>query len=114
MDSVTEAIGWTPLVALDRLTEGLDGRIVAKLEMLNPGFSNSYRAALRIIDEAERRGDIQAGDTVVDLTSGSPENSGRDASSRSAQTVATADGPTRIPSSFAGLCTVSHAFLDGE
>lgn len=114
MDSVTEAIGWTPLVALDRLTEGLDGRIVAKLDMLNPGFSKNYRAALRIIDEAKRRGDIQTGNTVVDLTSGSPGNSGRDASSRSTQTVAAEDGPTRIPSRFAGLCTVSHAFLDGE
>ncbi|MEE4217213.1 MAG: cysteine synthase family protein [Xanthomonadales bacterium] len=70
LDSVTGAIGWTPLVALDRLTEDLDGRIVAKLEMLNPGFSKKDRAALRIIDEAERRGDIQPGDTVVELTSG--------------------------------------------
>lgn len=70
LDSVTEAMAWTPLVALDRLTEGLDGRIVAKLEMLNPGFSKKDRAALRIIDEAERRGDIRPGDTVVELTSG--------------------------------------------
>jgi cysteine synthase A len=63
-------MAWTPLVALDRLTAGLDGRIVAKLEMLNPGFSKKDRAALRIIDEAERRGDIRPGDTVVELTSG--------------------------------------------
>jgi cysteine synthase A len=67
---VTEAMAWTPLVALDRLTEGLDGRIVAKLEMLNPGFSKKDRAALRIIDEAERRGDLRPGATVVELTSG--------------------------------------------
>lgn len=70
LESVTGAMAWTPMVALDRLTEGLDGRIVAKLEMLNPGFSKKDRSALRIIDEAEKRGSIQPGDTVVELTSG--------------------------------------------
>ena len=42
----------------------------AKLEMLNPAFSRKDRAALRIIGEAERRGDIRPGDTVVELTNG--------------------------------------------
>ena len=50
--SVIDAIGDTPLVALDRLTRGLDGRILAKLEMLNPGFSKKDRAARQIILDA--------------------------------------------------------------
>jgi cysteine synthase len=68
--SVTEAIGSTPLVSLDRLTAGVKGRILAKLEYLNPGFSKKDRAALRIIEEAERAGTLRAGQTVVELTSG--------------------------------------------
>jgi len=39
LPSAADAIGWTPLVALDRITAGMDGRILAKLEMLNPGYS---------------------------------------------------------------------------
>jgi cysteine synthase A len=57
-------------VSLDRLTAGLEGRILAKLEYLNPGFSKKDRAALRIIDEAERSGALHPGQTVVELTSG--------------------------------------------
>ena len=68
--SVTEAIGSTPLVSLDRLTAGVKGRIMAKLEYLNPGFSKKDRAALRIIEEAERAGALRSGQTVVELTSG--------------------------------------------
>jgi cysteine synthase len=68
--SVIEAIGSTPLVSLDRLTAGLEGRILAKLEYLNPGFSKKDRAALRIIDEAERTGVLHPGQTVVEMTSG--------------------------------------------
>jgi len=70
LPSVVDAIGHTPLVALDRLTAGLDGRIVAKLEMLNPGFSKKDRAALKIIEEAEECGALSPGQTVVELTSG--------------------------------------------
>jgi len=68
--SVIDAIGDTPLVALDRLTAGLDGRILAKLEFTNPGFSKKDRAAREIIDAAERTGQLLAGQTVVELTSG--------------------------------------------
>jgi cysteine synthase A len=68
--SVIEAIGSTPLVSLDRLTAGLEGRILAKLEYLNPGFSKKDRAALRIIDEAERTSALHPGQTVVEMTSG--------------------------------------------
>jgi len=68
--SAADAIGDTPLVALDRLTDGLDGRILAKLEYLNPGLSKKDRAAREIIDEAERGGLLQPGQAVVELTSG--------------------------------------------
>jgi cysteine synthase A len=72
LNSVVDAIGGTPLVRLDRLTEraGLKGRILAKLEYLNPGFSKKDRAALGIIEEAERSCAIKPGQTVVELTSG--------------------------------------------
>ena len=68
--SAVDAIGNTPLVALDRLSAGLDGRILAKLEFANPGFSKKDRAARMIIAEAEREGLLRPGQAVVELTSG--------------------------------------------
>lgn len=70
MSSVLEAIGNTPLVELSRLTQSLPGRILLKLDYLNPGFSKKDRAALGIIEEAERSGALRPGQTVVELTSG--------------------------------------------
>lgn len=72
LNSVVDAIGGTPLVRLDRLTEkaGLKGTILAKLEYLNPGSSKKDRAALGVIEEAERSGVLKPGQTVVELTSG--------------------------------------------
>jgi len=66
--SVLGAIGNTPLVELSRLTHGLEGRILAKLEYLNPGFSEKDRIAFQMIEEADGR--LQPGQTVVELTSG--------------------------------------------
>lgn len=72
LTSVADAIGDTPLVDLRRAVEaaGIDGRILAKLEYLNPGGSKKDRIALSIIEEAEATGEIKPGDTVVELTSG--------------------------------------------
>ncbi|MCA0033622.1 PLP-dependent cysteine synthase family protein [Mesorhizobium sp. B263B2A] len=72
LNSVVDAIGGTPLVRLDRLTEqaGVKGTILAKLEYLNPGFSKKDRAALGVIEEAEASGVLKPGQTVVELTSG--------------------------------------------
>ena len=70
LDSVLGAIGKTPLVELSRITRGLDGRILAKLEYLNPGFSKKDRIALQMIEEAEADGKLKPGQTVVELTSG--------------------------------------------
>jgi len=68
--SALDAIGDTPLVELSRTTRGLDGRILAKLESLNPGLSKKDRVALQIIEDAEANGSLAPGQTVVELTSG--------------------------------------------
>jgi cysteine synthase len=70
MSSVLEAIGNTPLVELSRITRAVPGRILLKLDYLNPGFSKKDRAALRIIEDAEQSEALRAGQTVVELTSG--------------------------------------------
>lgn len=70
LPSVVEAIGNTPLVELSRLSRDLDGRILGKLEYLNPGFSKKDRIARQMIEEAESSGALQPGQTVVELTSG--------------------------------------------
>ncbi len=65
--SVLEAIGQTPLVELMRFGAG---RILAKLEYLNPGGSKKDRIALQMVEDAERDGRLRPGQTVVELTSG--------------------------------------------
>jgi len=70
ISSIVEAIGNTPLLELTRITRGVAGRILLKLDYLNPGFSKKDRAALGIIQEAERSGALRPGQTVVELTSG--------------------------------------------
>ncbi len=70
LSSAVEAIGDTPLVELSRLTRGTDGRILAKLEYLNPGFSKKDRIGRQMIEDAEAQGLLQPGQTVVELTSG--------------------------------------------
>ncbi len=70
--SAVEAIGETPLVELARLTAalGLEGRILAKLDYLLPGFSKKDRAARAIVEAARAAGDLRPGQPVVELTSG--------------------------------------------
>jgi cysteine synthase A len=68
--SAVEAIGQTPLVELGRITRDLDGRILAKLDHLNPGFSKKDRIARQMIEDAEADGSLRPGQTVVELTSG--------------------------------------------
>jgi cysteine synthase A len=70
LPSVLGAIGNTPLVDLSRITRGLKGRILAKLEYLNPGYSIKDRIALQMIEDAEAEGKLKPGQTVVELTSG--------------------------------------------
>ncbi len=72
MDSVTEQIGNTPLVKLNKLPQslGIEATIYAKLEYFNAGGSVKDRIALRMIEEAERIGRIKPGDTLIEPTSG--------------------------------------------
>lgn len=69
-DSIIEAIGHTPLVKLNRLTEELQGTILTKVEYLNPGHSIKDRIGIRMIEDAEKRGDIKPGGTIIEGTSG--------------------------------------------
>lgn len=70
--SIIGAIGGTPLVELGRVrdTLGLDGRLLAKLDYLNPGFSKKDRAAKATIEAARAKGELAEGQAVVELTSG--------------------------------------------
>ena len=68
--SVTETVGGTPLVALSRIGSGLPGRLGAKLESRNPAGSVKDRIAASMIDDAERRGVLGPGMTLVEATSG--------------------------------------------
>jgi len=68
--SVLDTIGHTPLVELSRITRDLEGRIFAKLEFLNPGYSKKDRIARQMIEDAEAEGALHPGDTIVELTSG--------------------------------------------
>ena len=63
-------VGATPLVELSRIGRGLGARIVAKLEMRNPAGSVKDRLAVALIEDAERRGLLQAGMTIVEATGG--------------------------------------------
>ncbi|MBM7503476.1 cystathionine beta-synthase [Agromyces aurantiacus] len=68
---ITELVGNTPLVKLNRVTEGLTpATVLVKLEYLNPGGSSKDRIAARIIDAAEREGKLKPGGTIVEPTSG--------------------------------------------
>ena len=70
--SITQAIGKTPLLRLDRIKAhfGFEGDIFAKLEYLNPSFSKKDRIALGMIELAERKGLLSPGQPVLEMTSG--------------------------------------------
>ena len=68
--NITDLIGNTPLVELNRLTEGLPGRVVAKLEFFNPGSSVKDRIAEAMIEAAEQAGKINKDTVIVEATSG--------------------------------------------
>lgn len=69
-DSVDAAIGNTPLVRLNRVTEGIAATVYVKLEYLNPGGSVKDRAARAMVDAAEASGELRPGGTIVEATSG--------------------------------------------
>ncbi|WP_347487935.1 cysteine synthase A [Desulfoscipio sp. XC116] len=69
-DNVLELVGHTPVVRLNKVTDGCAAQILAKLEMLNPSGSAKARAALGMIIAAEKAGKIQPGTVIVEPTSG--------------------------------------------
>jgi len=69
-DNVLETIGKTPLVRLNKITEGINATIVAKQESRNPGGSIKDRICLSMIEEAEKQGIVKPGATFVEPTSG--------------------------------------------
>lgn len=69
-DNVLQLIGNTPLIHLNKITSGYKGKYFAKVEAFNPGHSTKDRIALYIIEEAEKKGILKPGDTIIETTSG--------------------------------------------
>ena len=69
-DNVLQLIGNTPLIHLNRITKEFKGNFFAKVEAFNPGHSTKDRIALHIIEEAERKGILKPGNTIIETTSG--------------------------------------------
>jgi cystathionine beta-synthase len=72
MDTITQQIGNTPLVRLNKIPQslGIEATVYAKLEMFNAGGSVKDRIALRMVEAAEAEGRIKPGDTLIEPTSG--------------------------------------------
>jgi cystathionine beta-synthase len=70
VESVVDLVGNTPLVKLNAVAEGLRPLVLAKVEYLNPGGSVKDRIALRMVEAAERSGELAPGGTIVEPTSG--------------------------------------------
>jgi cystathionine beta-synthase len=69
-NSILEAVGHTPLVRLNRITKDLKPQIYVKAEFMNPGGSVKDRIGLTMIDDAEKRGLLKPGGTIIEGTSG--------------------------------------------
>ncbi|MBT2498306.1 cysteine synthase A [Agromyces sp. ISL-38] len=69
-DNITEVFGRTPLVRLNRVTDGADATVLAKLEFYNPSASVKDRLGVAIVDAAEASGELAPGGTIVEGTSG--------------------------------------------
>jgi len=69
-NSILETIGNTPLIKLNKITEGLEGTFLVKVEYFNPGQSVKDRIGLKMIEDAEKAGLIKPGGTIIEGTSG--------------------------------------------
>ena len=69
-NNILELIGDTPLVKLNKITQRYPGTYIAKIEAFNPGQSSKDRIALYIIEDAEKKGILKPGDTIIETTSG--------------------------------------------
>lgn len=68
--NILETIGNTPLVQLNKITEGIDAMVLAKVETFNPGNSVKDRMAIKMIEDAEAEGRLKPGGTIIEGTSG--------------------------------------------
>ncbi len=68
--NITEVVGNTPLVRLNRVTDGAAANVYAKLEFYNPTSSVKDRIGIAMVDSAEKKGELKAGGTIVEATSG--------------------------------------------
>lgn len=69
-NNILETIGNTPLVKLNRIVEQVPATVLAKIETTNPGNSVKDRMAVKMIEDAELRGDLRPGGTIIECTSG--------------------------------------------
>jgi cystathionine beta-synthase len=69
-NNVLETIGNTPLIRLNRVVDDIPATVLAKVETYNPGNSIKDRMAVKMIDDAEARGDLKPGGTIIECTSG--------------------------------------------
>ncbi|MBX2889767.1 MAG: pyridoxal-phosphate dependent enzyme [Saprospiraceae bacterium] len=69
-NNILETIGDTPLVKLNRIAADIPALVLAKVETFNPGHSIKDRMAVKMIDDAEKRGDLKPGGTIIECTSG--------------------------------------------
>ncbi|MFO0956645.1 MAG: cysteine synthase family protein [Isosphaeraceae bacterium] len=68
--TVLDAVGCTPMIALNRIAEGLSARVLVKLESANPGGSIKDRVGIAMVEEGERRGWLRPGGTIIEATAG--------------------------------------------
>lgn len=69
-DNILETIGNTPMIKLNEIAKDIPGQVLAKVEYFNPGHSVKDRMALKMIEDAEARGDLKPGGTIIECTSG--------------------------------------------
>ena len=69
-ESIIDTIGNTPMVKLQKVTRGIKGTVLAKVEYFNPGNSTKDRMALKMVEDAEKAGLLKPGGTIIEGTSG--------------------------------------------
>ncbi len=69
-NSIIETIGNTPMVRLNKVTQGIAGTVLGKVEYFNPGNSTKDRMALKMVEDAEKAGTLKPGGTIIEGTSG--------------------------------------------
>ncbi|SKC78361.1 pyridoxal-phosphate dependent enzyme [Ohtaekwangia koreensis] len=69
-NSIIETIGNTPMIRLNKVTKGIQGTVLAKVEYFNPGNSTKDRMAIKMVEDAEKAGLLKPGGTIIEGTSG--------------------------------------------